>query len=155
VKTTAGIFHEDRYAPLFQAAINLVFSIVLVKFIGISGVFLGTLISAIAVPFWTTPYFVYKKVFNEPLRKYFYSYSYYLIVGLGAFYITRIISNFIVPDDLFHLVLIGIICFIVPNVIYVAIFYKTEEFKYLLMIVKNLINMLRGKIHLKKIRNVG
>ena len=29
IKTTAGIFHEDRFAPLCQAAINLVISIVL------------------------------------------------------------------------------------------------------------------------------
>ena len=43
VKTTAGIFHEDRFAPLFQAAINLVISIVLVQQIGIIGVFIGTL----------------------------------------------------------------------------------------------------------------
>ena len=43
IKTTAGIFHEDRFAPLIQAAINLVISIVLVQSMGIIGVFIGTL----------------------------------------------------------------------------------------------------------------
>ncbi|WP_230575807.1 lipopolysaccharide biosynthesis protein, partial [Bacillus rhizoplanae] len=64
VKTTAGIFQEDRYAPLFQAAVNLIISIILVQYIGIAGVFIGTLISVLVVPFWVTPYLVYKKVFE-------------------------------------------------------------------------------------------
>ncbi|WP_342042512.1 lipopolysaccharide biosynthesis protein [Bacillus sp. OTU2372] len=156
VKTTAGIFYEDRYAPLIQAGINLVFSIVLVKYIGISGVFLGTLISGLAVPFWTTPYFVYKRVFNEPLIKYFINYTYYLIIGLSAFLITRILCNFISPDNVFNLVLISFICLIIPNIIYIAIFYKSNEFKYLLMILKNILGLLQNKVKFnKKIKNVG
>lgn len=156
IKTTAGIFHEDRFAPLFQAVINLIFSIVLVKYIGISGVFLGTLISALAVPFWTTPYFVYKRVFNEPLRKYFINYIYFIVIGLAAFSITGLICNFIPPHNVFDLVLLGLVCLIVPNTIYIAIFYKTDEFKYLLGILKNIIRLLQQKMKLyKKLRNAG
>jgi len=156
VKTTAGIFHEDRFVPLYQAVINLAFSILLVKYIGISGVFLGTLISAIAVPFWTTPYFVYKKVFNKPLKKYFINYTFYVVVGLAAFFVTKIISSFIPADNVFNLILIALVCLIVPNIIYIMIFYKTNEFKYLLAIMKNIIGLLQKKINLNRIlRNVG
>ena len=42
---------------------------------GIIGVFIGTLVSAIAVPFWITPYLVYKKVFNKPVSHYFLKYT--------------------------------------------------------------------------------
>jgi O-antigen/teichoic acid export membrane protein len=150
IKTTAGIFHEDRYVPVFQAVINLVFSIVLVKYLGISGVFLGTLISALAVPFWTTPYFVYKKVFNKPLIKYFINYTYYVVIGLGAFLITRMICMFIPADNVFNLVLIGIISLTIPNMIYILIFYKTDEFKYLLAIMKNIFGLLDSKLKIKK-----
>ncbi|MFB5197827.1 lipopolysaccharide biosynthesis protein [Neobacillus sp. KR4-4] len=156
IKTTAGIFYEDRYAPLFQAGINLVFSIVLVKYMGISGVFLGTLISALAVPFWTTPYFVYKKVFKEPLIKYFINYTYYVVVGLAAFIVTRMICSFIPSNNLLYIGLSGLVCLIVPNIIYITIFYKTEEFRYLLVIMKKVFGSLQIKMNLnKKIRNAG
>jgi O-antigen/teichoic acid export membrane protein len=156
IKTTAGIFHEDRYAPLLQAVTNLVFSITLVKYIGIAGVFLGTLISAIAVPFWTTPYLVYKKVFNVPVQKYFLTYSYYLIIGIGTFLVTKTICNLIPQGNIFNLLLMGSTCLIVPNIIYIVIFNKTDEFKYLLVIFGNILSFLTRKVkYNKKIDNVG
>ena len=95
VKTTSGIFHEDRYAPFFEAAVNLVVSIILVQYIGITGVFIGTLISALVVPFWITPYLVYKKVFHKPVSHYFLKYIFYVAIGVGTYFITNFICNLI------------------------------------------------------------
>ncbi|MDQ0242566.1 O-antigen/teichoic acid export membrane protein [Bacillus fengqiuensis] len=156
VKTTSGIFHEDRYAPLCQATVNLIVSIILVQSMGIVGVFIGTLISALAVPFWTTPYLVYKKVFHMPVSHYFLNYTYYAAVGIGTYFLTSFICGFILADDLVSLLVRGLICLIVPNIIYIVIFYRQDEFKYLLGIVKNIMGVLleRFKVN-KKIRNVG
>ncbi|SFL16095.1 Membrane protein involved in the export of O-antigen and teichoic acid [Paenibacillus sp. 1_12] len=141
VKTTAGIFHEDRYAPLVQAVVNLGFSIWLVQYWGIVGVFLGTLISAVAVPIWTTPYLVYKKVFNKPLSSYFMTYLFYAGVGLGTCTVTSLVCKLVVPDNLSKLILTVLIVLIVPNIIYICIFRKTEEFKYLRKIAVRLIGL--------------
>ncbi|MPQ44786.1 lipopolysaccharide biosynthesis protein, partial [Clostridium tarantellae] len=54
-KEGGGIYHQDRYAPIAEAIINLITSIILVKLIGLPGVFLGTLISNITVIFWVKP----------------------------------------------------------------------------------------------------
>ncbi|MFE5321200.1 lipopolysaccharide biosynthesis protein [Paenibacillus sp. NPDC056579] len=146
VKTTAGIFHEDRYIPLIQAAVSLVFSLVLVQKIGISGVFIGTLISAIAVPFWTTPFFVYRKVFDKPLHHYFMRYLYYTVIGFGTCAATSFIGSFISADTTWMLVMKAAVCVIVPNAIYVALFYKTEEFQYVFGIVLQLLRSLQRKL---------
>ena len=105
VKTTSGIFHSDRFAPLFQAALNLGLSIILVRYIGITGVFVGTLISSVFVPFWTTPYLVYKKVFKLPLVHYFRTYFLYLLIGVGTYFITEYCSGFIEADNFELLIL--------------------------------------------------
>lgn len=139
VKTTSGIFHEDRYVPLAQAIINLAVSIVLVKNIGIIGVFIGTLVSAIAVPFWTTPYFVYKKFFKMPLKTYFLNYGFYLVVGLVTYIITSFMSGMIPVGNFLTLIFKGFICFTIPNVIYIIIFHRNAEFQYLLGIIKNIV----------------
>ncbi|WP_212935513.1 lipopolysaccharide biosynthesis protein, partial [Bacillus hominis] len=115
VKTTSGIFHEDRFAPLCQAAINLIFSLILVQYIGIVGVFIGTLISALTVPFWLTPYLVYKKVFYKPIRIYFSNYIFYVFIGVGTYFVTNFISGEIVVNSIFSLMLKGLLCVVIPN----------------------------------------
>ncbi|GLV63146.1 sugar translocase [Bacillus mycoides] len=150
VKTTSGIFHEDRYAPFLEAAVNLVASIVLVQYMGITGVFIGTLISTLVVPFWIAPYLVYKKVFRKPVRDYFLKYTYYVMIGLGACAITSLICGLIPYNGLLELILRGMICLIIPNGIYVFVFYKTDEFKYLFGVVKSIIGNLRVKIQSHK-----
>ncbi|MCQ6275299.1 oligosaccharide flippase family protein [Bacillus sp. V3B] len=139
IKTTSGIFHEDRYAPFIEAAVNLVVSIVLVQYFGIVGVFIGTLISTLVVPFWVAPYLVYKKVFKLPVFSYFIKYIYYLIIGLGTCVITSFICNEFLDEGIISLLLRGVICLIVPNLIYITIFHRTEEFKYLLGVSNDLI----------------
>ncbi|KHE69232.1 lipopolysaccharide biosynthesis protein [Halobacillus sp. BBL2006] len=138
VKTTSGIFHSDRFAPLVQAAINLGLSITLVRYIGITGVFVGTLISSVFVPFWTTPYLVYKKVFKLPLVHYFGMYFLYLVIGVGTYFITDYSSSFIDGDNFGLLILKGIICFLIPNVIFVLVFMSTTEYKYIMNVLKAL-----------------
>ncbi|WP_066056297.1 lipopolysaccharide biosynthesis protein [Robertmurraya korlensis] len=156
LKTTSGIFHEDRYAPLCQAVINLVVSITLVQKIGITGVFIGTLVSALAVPFWLTPYLVYKKVFSKPISSYIRSYTVYLVTGFVVYLITKNTGDLINAHDIKTLILKAVISLTIPNIIYILIYHKTEEFKYLYGIAKGLFQKTFKLISLKKqIKNVG
>ena len=54
-KSKAGIFDEDKYFPLIESIINLIGSLILVKYFGLAGIFLGTTISTLAIPMWTQP----------------------------------------------------------------------------------------------------
>lgn len=49
---TLGLYEKYQFFPFIEAAMNLLISIVLVKYIGITGVLLGTIISVICVTFW-------------------------------------------------------------------------------------------------------
>ncbi|WP_410513563.1 hypothetical protein PaeBR_03690 [Paenibacillus sp. BR2-3] len=142
VKTTAGIFHEDRFVPLVQAAIGLGVSIVLVQRIGITGVFIGSLVSALAMPFWTTPYLVYKKVFHLSVVDHYLKYAYYMLIGIGAFVATYYTSGFIHADSFLHLVAKGLIAFTTINILYVILFHRSEEFDYLLGVARALLGKL-------------
>ena len=114
------------------------------------------LVSAILVPFWTTPYLVYKKVFHKPVSHYFLKYTFFTTIGIGTYFLTNFICSFIPIGDLLNLILRALICLIVPNIVYICIFYKTDEFKYLFGIVKNIMETLLGSLKFKKkIRNVG
>ncbi|UVI31536.1 lipopolysaccharide biosynthesis protein [Paenibacillus spongiae] len=142
VKTTAGIFHEDRFAPLCQAAVSVTLSLVLVHYLGITGVFIGSLVSALAVPFWLTPLLVYRKVFQQPVTHYFIRYASYSALGVGTYFIAKYISGFITVDGFFSLAWKSIICFLVINAVFAAVFYRSEEFKYLIRMIANLLKKL-------------
>ncbi|MDZ5000036.1 oligosaccharide flippase family protein [Clostridium perfringens] len=141
-KSGAGIYHQDRFAPILEGGINLVSSIVLVKFIGLPGVVLGTLISNLTVIFWLKPKMVYKYVFNKPLKEYFFMYFKYLLIGLIPLIITKYLTIKLRNSQL----LIGfiencIVNIVVINSLYMVIFRKNENFKYFKEVIKNILRI--------------
>ena len=143
-KSKAGIFDEDKYFPLVEAAINLGASLILVKYFGLAGIFMGTTVSTLAIPMWTQPKLVFNKVFNLPLIEYYKQYFLYAILTLIVGFVTTIACNFVQIDSLFiSLVIKGIICLIIVNLSYILIFYKSKELGYIYNIIKPMINKIK------------
>lgn len=137
-KGKAGIFKEDKYVPIIESIINLVSSVILFKYIGLAGIFIGTTISTICCPLWNQPRLVYKKLFEKPLFEYFKRYFMYILVTIITGVITTIICNYFILENTFkHMIFKGIICLIIPNIFIVIFFYKNKEFKYIKLLVKN------------------
>ena len=138
-KVKGGIFVEDKYIPLIGAVINLVSSIILVNYLGLTGLFLGTTISILFVS-WKAPSLVYKHIFKLPVILYYNRYLLYtiltVIVGGIATYLCSLISP---QNTLIALIIKGLVCLFITNFLYLLIFFKTDEFRYL-------INLSRGKV---------
>lgn len=146
-KAKGGIFVQDKYMPLIEAAINLGTGIILVKYLGLAGIFLGTTISSLSIVFWNAPRLVFKHVFNKPVWSYFKTYIFYAVLTLITCFITTNICNILVIGNSFiSLVAKGIICLIVPNAIYIAIFYKNKEFQYLKHVLSIQLPGLKAKL---------
>ncbi len=148
-KVKGGIFTQDKYIPLFEAAINLGASLILVKYLGLAGIFLGTTISTLFI-FFNAPYLVFKYIFGIPVWSYYKKYLLYSGLTLFAMFLTSTICNILITGSGFlDLILKGFICIIVPNIIYISVFYKTSEFKYIKSIIikrfrKNKINVTKA-----------
>lgn len=139
-KTKAGIFVEDKYMPLIEAAINLVTSFILVKQLGLIGIFIGTTLSTLCTVFWNTPRLVYKQVFKKNVMDYFKKYLAYAILTIIVGILTSTICNkFIIVTGFISLIIKGIICIVIPNILYLLIFLKTNEFKYIVNILNPII----------------
>ena len=146
-KSKAGIFTNDKYVPILEAVINLGASIILVKYFGLAGIFMGTAISTISIPLWTQSKLVYNKVFNRSVLEYFKKYTLYIILTLMTGAVTTFACNTLVTGSGFmSLVFKGIICVVTVNLMYLFIFYKTNEFKYILNIVKPIITKIKSKV---------
>lgn len=144
-KTTAGLVNEDKYVPLIEAGINLVISVLLASRFGLAGIFLGTTISTLTTAFWNQPRLVYKYIFNKPIKEYFTTYIKYSGIMVVAFIISRYLCNAIEVKAIFlTLILKGLICLIIPGIIYAVCFYRCAESQYIFNIVKKILSKSEG-----------
>jgi len=142
-KNKAGLFVQDRYAPLMEGLINLVSSLILIKYLGLAGVFVGTTISTLSIIFWNQPRIVYKYLFKKPVGSYFEKYALYAFLTTASCFITSSICNFFTENNFISLVARGLVSLIIPNMIYLMVFFKTKEFQYLLDVAKGLLLKIR------------
>lgn len=129
-KDAAGIWVEDKYIPILQIFINLISSIVLVKMIGLSGIFIGTILSSLVLWFYSYPKYVYKNLFDRKIELYIketITHTLIFILIISISYMINIYSN-----NIFVSLLISIA---LPNIILFIIYRNKEEFKYYKKIV--------------------
>ena len=137
--TTLGLFWNDRFKPWIEAIINLVTSVVLIRYYGFMGVLLGTLISTITTSFWVEPYILYKHGFKMKLRDYFIRYCQYTAVTLlsttFSFYLTKIVE---VSSFFLWIVKAGMVGGVSLGIV-ILFFHAKPEFVGLEMIAKKIL----------------
>lgn len=130
-KEAAGIWVEDKYVPIVQLSLNIIFSIICLKIFGLCGVFIGTVISSFAVWFYSYPKFVYKKILHRNYKKYIINVIKHLLQFILIEVVIYLIINNIVIDNLILTIAIRlVVCLVVSNAILYIIKRKTEEYKY-------------------------
>ena len=137
-----GLFYEGRYRPVLMIVINLFSSILLAKYIGITGIFIGTLLSRLLTVGIFDPYIVFKYGLKISLQNYYKAHGLYhivtLIVGTLLF---LLFSKWLTTTAL--LWIIKAVCvFVTVNLIYVVIFFRHPLF----MDLKLRISEIMGKV---------
>ena len=147
-KDSAGIWKEDKFVPLIESALNIVFSILMLKVFGLAGVFIGTIISGLALWCYSYPRFVYKKLFKRRYVDYAKETLGYICLFILIATFTYGLSTVLeVGNPYLQVVLNILICLIIPNLILYLIFRKTENFTYF----KELLGSILKKFKLKKL----
>lgn len=141
-RDATGAFWNDRFKPIFESVINLVASIILAKRFGVAGIFMGTLFSTVTTSLWVEPLVLYRNVFYSPLRDYFARFAGYTAVGVAVCLVTTWLCD-LVGYSLLSLIPRGVICLIVPNVLLLAVFRKTREFRYFGRLGKDMLRKVR------------
>ena len=128
IKSSGGLYDKDKWVPLVQSGINIVGSLVLVKYYGLTGIFIGTLISSI-LPTIVKPVIIYKYIFNRNWTSYFKMYFKQLgIILLSAVIVYFVNSKIFISNAILLFVVQGIVSLVIPLVIILLCYFKTEEF---------------------------
>lgn len=145
-KDACGLYWQNRWMPIAESIINLVVSIVLAKFIGINGIFIGTIVSTLVAPFWVEPYVLYKHYFKKSVWEYFKRYILDAIIMVASCAICYFVCAFIPDGGIWWLILKFAVCIVLSNVLLILAYSWTKEFKELFAIGKSFLkNMFLGK----------
>lgn len=136
----AGICVENRFVPLIESVLNIIFSIVFAKLFGIIGIFIGTVVSGFALWFYSYPRFMYEKILERPAFEYFWDFlrsfaAFVLLAGLTYFLV-----SLIRVDGLILLVTLrGSVAFTSVNILFLLLYRKNESLVfYWQLLLKNL-----------------
>ncbi len=146
MKAAAGKYMEDAWIPFAFAAINLVASIILARYMGVAGVFIGTIVGSAFTADWYRPVVIYKHVFHAPVRKYFAKYLHYVVCGLVNIAVAYWLCSFVRTPDVFLTFAVRImVAAAVPVAINFVLFFRKKEFQVILAICKRLFSALRRR----------
>lgn len=95
-KDACGLFYKGRYRPACSAALNLILSIIFVKYWGVAGVILATIISRFLTTWWFDAWMIYHYIFIKSPISYYIRYLYHLICIAVACIISQLICNHII-----------------------------------------------------------
>ena len=129
---TLGLFRYGQYLGLITGLINIVFSIYFGKLWGLFGILLATFLSRMLTNLWYSPYALFKYGFQKNFLLYCKKYIAYIIILVFTLFINYCLTSFQLESLLVTLVLKLLISILVPNIIFGVIFFRTDEFRYVL-----------------------
>ena len=139
VRTATGIFKKTKYVYCITAILNIVFSIFLGKFYGITGIIFATTISRLLTNFWYEPLVIYKQILNKPFYKYLMRQVFYLLIFIASCVVIKLIKTSICDINVWVLIIEFLLCVVVINLLFYLIFSRNDEFSEIKNRVKNLI----------------
>ncbi len=141
-RDSMGLFWYDRHKAVAEAVLNLGLSLLLVNWLGLTGVFLGTLLSMALTSLWVEPYVLYKHGFHKSCAGYFGRYILYVVVIAAGWLATDWLCRELVVvgiNDLWQ-ILTGrlVLCIVAPNAWFLIVYGRSREFRFLLGKAKTL-----------------
>lgn len=132
-KTAAGIFLQDRWVTILRIIANLVLSLLLVNFIGLPGIYIGTFVQGILGNI-IEPIIVYKNMFgHSPVKYYLNSLKYIVVTAIIYIVIRFIIDKIYTAKSLGLFIAITALTAAIFVILYVGIFWRNRYF----IILKN------------------
>lgn len=133
-RDATGTFYNDRWKPLIEGIVNVVFSIILVKYIGVVGVILATIMTNLLICHIIEPYVLYKNAFESSPKRYFFrNYIMIFLFVISLMLLNSVMIEF--SNQFLQLILNGLISVVFSAFIciFVSLIFKDIS-KYLLAV---------------------
>lgn len=149
-KDAAGIWHEDRFRPLVTAVANLTMNLIMVRFWGVYGVLLSTVLSMLLIGMPWLLDNLFSTIFEKRMMKgYLKKLLQYACASCGICAGSIIVCRVIPFRGIAFILVSALICALMTTAIYILLFRKTEEFQRSIEILDRIT---KHKMHLSNWR---
>lgn len=142
----SGLNYNTRYKSIIEAVVNLVISLIAVKYLGLFGVVLGTVIALVTCSVWVEPFVLFKHWFKTSSKGYFLRYIGYLLLTVVVAVLSNFICNIITIGGIGGLLIKAVISFLIANLVFLIFFAKSPDFKFYVDYFANVVKKIKNKI---------
>lgn len=136
-----GLFWQIKWKALLEGTLNFTISILMVQWIGLDGIFVGTIISAVIAGWMIEPYVLFHYGLKDSYLQFIKTNSIYLVYTVIVSILVCNINNKIVMGEYFREVVIRLFIGIVLYVFaFILVWRKNAEYRTLLGRVRKLLN---------------
>lgn len=138
-RVTCGMFEEMKYNYVLFAMLNVILSVALGKCFGLVGIYAATIVSRLIAAEFKEGLIVYRKILKRSVWQYFGRYMSLVALLMAVYLLTdRVIASIFI-DGWGGVFLKGIVCMILINLVYIAVFFRMRAFQGLLQKGKSLL----------------
>lgn len=128
-KDAAGMWHRDRFRPLTAAVLNLVLNLLTVRRLGLYGVLLSSVVAVVGVEVPWLLHILFSQMFpRERLGGFIRLLLRCVLAAVLACVPACILCGLISWGGWGELLCRAAVCVAVPNLVFLAVYHKTEEF---------------------------
>lgn len=136
-----GLWWEARYVPLVSSVVNLIINIILVKWIGLVGVLISSILSLMLINFPWSSKVLFISYFKS--KKEWWGYIvrtiWYFVLMVGISFITIYLCSYFDNNKIYDLILKAIVCLIIPNILLIILNIWNRDFKAAVKIVSRMV----------------
>lgn len=129
IKDAAGLWEKDRFRPLIGALVNLFLNLVTVRFIGLYGVLLSTII---CYAFVSVPWLIhnlFSQLYKRSAIKYIKNLLFYLFIGFICVFLSIVVSNKLIVDGFIGMIVRAFVALFISIFVQFLIFRNTLVYR--------------------------
>lgn len=138
-KDAGGVWHEDRFRPLISALVNLSLNLAAVKYIGIYGIVLSTIVALgmIEVPWLLRNIFTVmydSSLFND----YFKMFVSWIVATVFSCASITVLTYKVTLSGWGAFAFFVVVSVLIPNIVFLLLMHRKEEFKLSISMVNRI-----------------
>ena len=132
-----GLYKHFRIKPWIQVILNIIFSVILGRKIGILGIVLGTTLSEVCTTFWYDIYITNKYSLKGSLKMYWKRTLKNILISWLIIISSYLVSTVVPGKSIVYLFFKGGIAAITSSILFVMSYLNSDEMRYVYQVLKN------------------
>lgn len=141
-KNASGLFHYDRFRPLIEGIVNIILSIIFVKFWGVKGVLIATIITRLSLSYIIDIFILFKHRFERNMIEFYPIHYGTFISMLLLIFIFNKINFFKLNNFILDLIVKGSIAVGISSLFLLILYIVSKRFR---KVLKDILNEFKFK----------